>query len=136
MNFFKFLLTAAISGSLMMTQGAFAAVVPDMTQIVAGGGVTAKVTYLNPKSNDDPRFQVVLETHSVNLDAYDFKNITIVRDDAGKIYSPVGVETKGGGHHREATLVFPNLSRDANRVELVVRDVAGVKERTFRWDLK
>ena len=136
MNFFKFLLTAAISGSLMMSQGAFTAVVPDMTQIVAGGGVTAKVTYLNPKSNDDPRFQVVLETHSVNLDAYDFKNITIVRDDAGRMYSPVGVETKGGGHHREATLVFPTLSREAKRVELIVRDVAGVKERTFRWDLK
>jgi hypothetical protein len=46
------------------------------------------------------------------------------------------VETKGGGHHREATVVFPTFSPEAKRVELVIKDIAGVKERTFRWDLK
>jgi hypothetical protein len=45
------------------------------SQAVAGGGVTAKVILLNPKGAEGPRFRVVLDTHSVDLDAYDFKNI-------------------------------------------------------------
>jgi hypothetical protein len=107
-----------------------------MTQTVSGGGVTVKATYVNPKSNDDPRFQVVLETHSVNLDAYDLKSITVLRDDAGKTHLATGVETKGSGHHREATLTFPKVSPESKRLELVIKEVGGVKERTFRWDLQ
>ena len=99
---------------------------------VSGGGVTAKVTYLNPGSTDDPRFQVVLDTHSVGLDGYDLKSITVLRDDAGKSYLPTGAENKGSGHHREVTLIFPKVSPEAKRLEIVINDVAGVKERSFR----
>ena len=65
-----------------------------VNQTVAGGGVTAKVTFLNPKDGDDFRVQVVLETHSVNLDAYDLKTITVLRDDSGKNYVPLRQKTK------------------------------------------
>ena len=106
------------------------------TQSVSGGGVTAKVAYLNPKSGDDPRFQVVLDTHSVNLDGYDLKTITILRDDTGKTYLPNGAENKGSGHHRESVLTFPKPAPETKRLELVIKDVAGVKERTFRWNLE
>lgn len=108
----------------------------DATQTVAGGGVTAKATYLNPRSNDNPRFQVVLDTHSVNLDGYDVKSITVLRDDTGKSYQATSAENKGSGHHREAPLTFPKISPEARMLELVIKDVAGVKERVFRWDLK
>jgi hypothetical protein len=126
-------------GWLFLTGGhgvSFGAVATDATQTVSGGGVTAKVTYLNPKSNDDPRFQVVLDTHSVNLDSYDLKTITVLRDDTGKSYLPTGVENKGSGHHREATVSFPKISNEAKRLEILIKDVAGVKERTFRWNLE
>lgn len=103
------------------------------TQTVSGGGVTAKVTYLNPKSGNDARFAVVLETHSVDLDAYDLKALSLLRDQTGKQYFPTEVENKGSGHHREITLIFPRLPAEAKRVELVIKDVAGVKERVFRW---
>ncbi len=106
------------------------------TQTVSGGGVTVKVTYLNPKSRDEPRFEVVLDTHSVNLDAYDLKSTGILRDDAGRNYVPTAVENKGGGHHRETVVSFPKLSSQANRVELVIKDLAGVKERSFAWNLE
>ena len=56
-------------------------------QTNSGGGVTAKVTYLNQGATDEPRFQVVLDTHSVNLDAYDLKSIAVLRDDTGKAYA-------------------------------------------------
>jgi hypothetical protein len=104
-------------------------------QSVAGGGVTAKVTFLNPKSGDGPRFQIVLDTHSVNLDAYDLKTLASLRDDTGKTSSPTALEIKGGGHHREATVSFLKMSQDSKRIELVIKDVAGVKERVFRWNV-
>ena len=94
------------------------------------------MAYLNPGSNDDPRFQVVLNTHSVGLDGYDLKSITVLRDDAGKSYPPAGAENKGGGHHREITLSFPKVSPEAKLLEIVIKDVAGVKERSFHWELQ
>ena len=113
-----------------------AATAGGVTQTVSGGGVTAKVTYLNPRGSDDPRFQVVLDTHSVALDDYDLKTITVLRDDTGKTYLPSGEENKGSGHHREVTLIFPKVAPEAKRLELVIRDVAGVKERIFGWNLE
>ena len=94
------------------------------------------MAYLNPGSNDDPRFQVVLDTHSVGLDGYDLKSITVLRDDAGKSYPPAGAENKGSGHHREVTLSFSKVSPEAKRLEIVIKDVAGVKERSFHWELQ
>lgn len=126
-----FILTAPIGSA-----DSFGAAPSSLTQTDAGGGVTARVTYLNPKSSDEPRFQLVLDTHSVALDGYDLKNLTALRDDTGKDYLPIGAENKGGGHHRETTLIFPQVSREAKRLEIVIKDVARVKERTFRWNLE
>jgi hypothetical protein len=93
-----------------------------------------KATYLNPQGADESRFSVGLDTHSVNLDAYDLKTIVVLRDDTGKIYQPTRVENTGSGHHRETTIAFPKPG--GKKLELVVRDLAGVKERTFRWELE
>jgi hypothetical protein len=121
---------------LLLIGGVIAAIASDATQAVAGGGVTVKVTYLNPKGSDGARFQVALDTHSVNLDSYDLKTMTVLRDDAGNAYAPAAVENKGSGHHRETTVSFAKVATGTKRVELVIRDVAGVKERIFRWDLE
>jgi hypothetical protein len=112
----------------------FGATASHTTRTVSGGGVTVKVTF-DPKTSNDLRFQVVLDTHSVNLDGYDLKAITVLRDETGKNYLPTEVENKGSGHHREATVIFPKVS-SAKRLELVIKDVAGIKERTFLWNLE
>jgi hypothetical protein len=91
---------------------------------------------LNPKGGDEPRFQVVLDTHSVVLDGYDLKTLSVLRDETGKTYLPSAAENKGSGHHREIVLTFPKPGREVKRVELVIKDVAAVKERIFRWDLQ
>lgn len=114
----------------------FGAAVSHTTRTVSGGGVTVTVTYLDPKTSNDLRFQVVLDTHSVNLDGYDLKAITVLRDDTGKSYLPTEVENKGSGHHREVTVIFPKVSSEANRLEIVIKDIAGMKERTFNWDVQ
>jgi hypothetical protein len=105
----------------------------DATQTISGGAVTVAVTYVNPRNNENPRFQVALNTHSVALDSYDFKTLALLRDGTGKTYSPTKVENKGGGHHRQVSLTFPKISPDGKRIELAIKDVAGVKERIFRW---
>jgi hypothetical protein len=68
------LIALFVSGLLGISES-FAAAASSATQTVFGGGVTTKVTYLNPKGGDEPRFQVVLDTHSVVLDGYDLKTL-------------------------------------------------------------
>ena len=135
MQAIKVLFAGFLLSGLFFGSESFAAAASSTPQTISGGGVTAKVTYLNPGITDEPRFQVVLDTHSVNLDAYDLKSTTVLRDDAGKTYVSTGVENKSGGHHREATLGFSKVSSDAKRIELVIRDIGGVKERVFRWNV-
>jgi len=106
-----------------------------LTRTNSGGGVTVKVTYVHSQEADEARFEVVLDTHSVNLDSYDLKALSLLRDDTGKTYQPIRVENKGSGHHREITAVFPKPSATAKRLEVVIKDVAGIKERSFIWDL-
>jgi hypothetical protein len=112
------------------------AAAPALTRTHVGGGVTAKATYLNPGGTEDTRFEISLDTHSVDLDSYDLKALSSLRDDAGKVYQPTKVENKGSGHHRQLVLVFPKPAPGNKRLELVVKDIAGVKERSFVWDLQ
>jgi hypothetical protein len=129
----SFLWGAVILIGLFGVGRSYGAAAPGLTRTHSGGGVTVKVTYLNPQGKDDARFQVVLDTHSGDLDVYDLKALSTLRDDSGREYQPAQVENKGSGHHREATLTFPKTASETKRPELVIKDVAGVKERVFRW---
>jgi hypothetical protein len=104
------------------------------TQSNTGGGVTAKATFFNPQGTEDLRFDITLDTHSIDLDAYDLKASSVLRDDTGNTYQPIRVENKGSGHHRQVVLVFSRPAGDVKKLELVVKDIAGVKERVFRFD--
>jgi hypothetical protein len=117
---------------LLVTQSL--AAVSALTRTHAGGGVTVKVTYLNPQGTEDARFEISLDTHSVDLDSYDLKALSSLRDGAGRAYQPSNVENKGSGHHRQVVLVFPKPAPGSSRIELVIKDIAGVKERSFVWD--
>jgi hypothetical protein len=119
---------------LLVAQSLAAA--PALTRTNSGGGVTAMVTYLNPGGTEDTRFEISLDTHSGDLDSYDLKALSSLRDDAGKVYQPTKVENKGSGHHRQLVLVFPKPAPGNKRLELVIKDIAGVKDRSFVWDLQ
>jgi Spy/CpxP family protein refolding chaperone len=109
----------------------------------ATGPVTVEATLLDPgKAGDRIRVEIVLDTHSADLDGYRLESLAALRTDTGKTLQPLGVESpSGSGHHRKGILVFP--ARDTNgpvlagakALDLVVRDVGGVKERTLRWAL-
>lgn len=119
------------SGLLTIGQS-FGAAGTDSTQTVSGGGVTVKATYL-ARTKHEARFSVAMDTHSVDLDVYDLKANSILRDDTGLAMQPTGMENKGSGHHRQTILTFPRPSTQAKWVELVIKDVAGEKQRRFRW---
>ncbi len=106
-----------------------------LSQQVAGGGVTVAATLLRDQG-EATAIRLVLDTHSVGLDGYKFDEIAILQDDTGKSYPVVAVEqASGGGHHRQAVLRFGKVSSEAKTIELIVKDVAGVKERIFRWSI-
>lgn len=137
MNVLRLLVTSFILAGLLAAAGNSSAAKGSAdTQTVSGGAVTVAVTYTNPRRGEAPRFQVTLNTHSVDLDTYDFKTLSLLRDDAGNTYAPTKVENKGSGHHRQVALTFPKISEGTKRVEVIIKDIAGVKERTFRWELK
>jgi hypothetical protein len=98
--------------------------------------VTVEVTPLNlPQGGSSLDFEVVFNTHSVDL-GFDPVAISVLRDDAGQEYPALEWQGDGpGGHHRSGTLRFkvPNAASDS--VAVVIRDVADVPERVFRWNL-
>jgi hypothetical protein len=127
------LLTAA---SLLLVQGEgvnAGEAAPTPKQSVAGGGVTVDVTFLKERA-EGATFQVVLDTHSGSVDGYRFEEIVRLRDGRGGEMSPAAVEgAKGSGHHREAMVRFAWPEPRPKTLELVVKGVAGVSERVFRW---
>lgn len=106
-----------------------------------GGQVTVNVTW--PGLAAGPTFTVVLDTHAVDLDGYDLAKLAVLRTDDGREVAPSGWAAPPGGHHRQGTLSFPQTGADGKPtvgpttrgLELVVRDIAGVPERSFRWAL-
>ena len=109
---------------------------PGEKQSIPGGGVTVDVTFLKG-GGDGPAFKVVLDTHSVNLDVYQFEQIMRLRDGKGRELAPTAVENaEGSGHHRSATVRFAWPEPKPKSLELIVKGVAGVPERAFQWALE
>lgn len=112
------------------------------------GMVEMSVTYLNPTLPQPPatlNFQVKLSTHSVDLDGYRLEGLANLRNDSGLSVPPAGwFNEAGGGHHRRGELRFPAKTAEGQMligprtqfIEMVVRDIAGVKERRVQWKLR
>ncbi len=90
-------------------------------------GIQIKVTYL-PDITDATAFQIKVTAHMNYND--DFMNNSYLRDSSGKTYLPLSYEGEGG-HHANGILRFPKI--ESKSFELVIKDVAGVNERVFKW---
>ncbi len=109
------------------------------TRTNEGGQVTIAATWLG--SSAGMVFSVAMNTHAVDLDSYDLKQLATLRIDGGREVQPTSWEAPKGGHHRSGTLTFPATDTDGRpliasgtrTIELVIRDVAGVPERVFAW---
>ena len=82
------------------------------------------------------KFDIAFDTHSGSLDD-DLAAATILTDDKGNAYQPISWEGPGpGGHHREGTLIFNAINPSPPYVELKIRNVGGVPERSFKWNIE
>jgi len=90
-------------------------------------GIKITVTYL-PDITDATAFDIIVTAHNDYND--DFKSNSYLRDSSGKTYQPISYEGEGG-HHASGTLRFPKI--ESKRFELVVKNVAEVEERVFKW---
>lgn len=98
--------------------------------------VTVKVTPVElGKDAQTWKFDIAFDTHSGSLDQDPIKVISL-SDDKGNSYQPIIWEGSGpGGHHREGALIFNSIQPAPKYVELKIKDVSGIDERTFRWNL-
>ena len=115
-----------------------------LQQTNEAGNVGIVVTWENPSGEGSAslRFIVAMNTHSVDLDGYDLSKLAVLRNDQGVEASPDGWDAPKGGHHRSGVLSFSNniggkpiIGTETRTIELIIRDVAGVRERIFRWEV-
>lgn len=93
--------------------------------------VTVEVEYLAVKSDGkNITFNIALNTHSVNLDSFDFQKDIVLEKD-GKSTTPSKISTNGGGHHRSSEIVFPNTSPPFT---IVLKNLANINRREFLFE--
>jgi len=116
------------------TGGAFAAAeLPP--QASSQSGVTVKVT---PRSFSGAQweFEVVLDTHSQELDD-DLLKAAVLITDGGAPTSPIGWDGDGpGGHHRKGLLRFRPTTASPASVEMRLERPGEAAPRVFRWKLR
>ena len=107
----------------------------NMLRSNAGGEVTIDVEYLGDKDNL-LSFDITMDTHSVDLDQYDLAQLSELTDDKGNNYPPVSWDSASGGHHRTGILTFsqPGTQGEPGTLILIIRNVAGIQERMFKWE--
>jgi hypothetical protein len=107
------------------------------TQRSEGGQVTVEATWAGPAAG--ATFELKLDTHSVDLDALDLST-ALLRNDRGEALAARPWSAPKGGHHREGTLAFGDdpgrFLAGAQWIELVLRGVGDVPERTLRWEVR
>lgn len=82
------------------------------------------------------KFKISFDTHSGSLDDNPLEVVSLV-DDTGKIYKPsLWNGPVPGGHHIEGELVFDAINPIPKFVDLKIKNVGGISERSFRWELK
>lgn len=98
--------------------------------------VTIEVKWLG-EDKGSLLLEVVMDSHSVNLDSYDLSQLAVLRDNQSKEYRPDSWDSPLGGHHRRGTLTFSSsVDGETKYIELIIRDVGEISERIFRWELR
>jgi manganese oxidase len=114
----------------------------DLTQSAEAGAVTIKATPLNLHDSQAAalNFEIVMDTHSVDLDVA-LAQMAFLRVGDREMVATEW-QAPAGGHHVEGALSFPAVDdsgqrwlQEATAVTLVIRDLAGIAERSFTWDM-
>lgn len=124
---------APVTSSTEPSPSAAASAVFGDEQQHEAGAVTVAASWIGRTSSA----RVTMDTHSVDLDGFDLKELARVRLDGGAWVSPTLWDAPKGGHHRSGTLTFssiePRALDGARVIELEVHDV-GVPSHILRWE--
>jgi hypothetical protein len=139
---YETLASTVSTGATPATDAASSRLASAPSQVNVGGAVTVRVTWQGPEMG--PVFNVVMDTHSVDLDPYDLSTMATLHTNDGREAPTVRWDAPAGGHHRKGTLAFsevaldgkPLVADDTESVELVIYDLSGVPARSFTWKLK
>lgn len=106
------------------------------TQTSEGGGVTVVATWGGPAAG--LRFDLKLDTHSVDLDVLDLSD-AVLRNDRGDVLRASRWLAPPGGHHRQGPLVFEGdagaFLDGAGWIELDLPGIGDTAERVLRWTI-
>ena len=108
----------------------------------AQGAVEVAVKPLDlGKTSQQLKFEVSLNTHSVDL-SMDLAALATMTTDTGLTVQALAWDAPKGGHHASGTLTFPASTADGkvildgvSKLTLVIKNV-DAPERTFTWNLK
>jgi len=99
-------------------------------------GVRVDAMPVELKAGSEARFEVRMNTHSVELDQ-DLAAISSLKDNKGNTFPPTGWDgSPPGGHHRSGTLSFPALAPGTETVTLIIKGVGKDSERIFSWQVQ
>ena len=104
------------------------------TQTNTEGAVTVKVTPKTLIAESQAVFDVIFDTHSVDLN-YTVAGISRLTDDMGNTYQPLSWTGEKGGHHVEGILTFPQIAKSAKKVTLTIAGIDKI-DRIFSWNMK
>ncbi len=108
---------------------------PPSAQTSVAGNVTVIVTPQALKAGEPAEFEIAMDTHSVDL-AGDMLALVVLRDERGSAQNPTAWDgPAAGGHHRSGTIRFDALPLGIRSVTLIIKNIAGVPERVFTWDV-
>lgn len=112
----------------------------DVTRSDQQGAVTVEVKPLNlVNPSDQLEFDVVMDTHSVDL-SMDLATLATLTTDTGIIVQAAAWDAPRGGHHVEGKLIFPatkdgkSILDGASKLTLTIVNV-DAPSRAFEWDL-
>ena len=80
-------------------------------------------------------FEIAFHTHSVDLSLVPVAISTLELDNNLTLKPEKWDGAPPGGHHHSGTLIFKSIPEETKSLKLTLRNVAGVPERTFAWDL-
>lgn len=108
--------------------------IPYQTQTNNNGKIIVEATPKSLSPESEAQFDLVFNTHSVELD-YDLVKIAQLTDDKGKIYKPISWSGGKSGHHLEGVLTFSGISNSAKKVTLTISGIDN-QDRIFSWELQ
>lgn len=106
---------------------------PLLSQFITMGQVDVEVTPLLSADLTAPVFELVMNTHSVEL-AYDYLQLATLTDDQGNSYKPTKWTGNTSGHHVSGQLIFPELSTKPEQLTLTLSGVDN-ESADFSWSL-